>query len=171
MKERNKLSAPRGSGRRRCGRAQQDQIDDPYRSTSKPAEPLCCLQCGAVYQDGRWNWSKRPATAHEVVCQACHRINDNYPAGVMTMRGLRSAGLKSEIRRLALHQEAAEHREHPLNRIMNIEDEADGLVISTTDIHLPRRIAEAVQRAYKGELEMHFDHDAYSVRIDWTMPG
>lgn len=39
-------------------------------------------------------------------------------------------------------------KEHPLSRIMGIERRPEGLVISTTDTHLPRRIGEALKHAY-----------------------
>ena len=65
-------------------------------------------------------------------------------------------------------QEEAEKNEHPLNRIISVEDDAQGVVINTTDIHLPRRIGEAVKRAFHGEIEDHFEKDGYFVRVDWT---
>lgn len=40
-------------------------------------------------------------------------------------------------------------------------------MITTTDIHLPRRIGEAVKRAYHGNLKEHFEEDGYFVRVDW----
>jgi hypothetical protein len=75
------------------------------------------------------------ASTHEVVCQACHRINDRYPAGVVTLSGA-----------LTAQQKAAEKAEHPLNRIIDIEEGLDQIVINTTDIHLPRR-GEAIKSA------------------------
>jgi hypothetical protein len=152
---------------RHWGRAQQDDIIDPYRWARKPQEPAFCPQCGAVYQHGRWAWGPPPEGAMELTCQACHRINDKYPAGVVSLTGPRLARLKDQILQLARHQEAAERKEHPLNRIMDVRDAADSLVISTTDIHLPRRIGEAVQRAYHGELKNRFDESGYFVRVDW----
>jgi hypothetical protein len=75
---------------------------------------------------------------------------------------------KDEMISLARHQEAAEKKEHPLNRIISIEDDARGIMINTTDIHLPRRIGEAVTRAFHGEIEDHFEKDGYFVRVTWT---
>ena len=66
------------------------------------------------------------------------------------------------------HQEEAENKEHPLNRIISIEEDAQGLVINTTDIHLPRRIGEAVKRAFHSEIENTFEKDGYFVRVSWT---
>jgi hypothetical protein len=69
---------------------------------------------------------------------------------------------------LARNLEASEKDEHPLNRIMAIEERTeDELVITTTDIHLPRRIGEAVQRAFHGDLQLHYDQENYFVRVDW----
>ena len=154
-------------GRRRWGRAQQNAQQDCYKAPAKLSEPSVCPQCGAVYRDGRWRWGARPFGAHEQVCQACHRINDRYPAGILTLSGPLVSAHKDELIRLARHQEQAETKEHPLNRIIMIEEAPEGLVITTTDIHLPRRIAIAQKRAWGGKTELHYDEDAYFLRATW----
>lgn len=40
-----------------------------------------------------------------------------------------------------------------------------------TDIHLARRIGEALRRAFRSELEMHLDDEGYFVRVDWRPPS
>jgi len=55
-----------------------------------------------------------------------------------------------------------------LSRIMSIDTKPEGLVISTTDSHLPRRIGEGLRHAYHGELELHYDQDEDFVRVTWT---
>jgi hypothetical protein len=40
-------------------------------------------------------------------------------------------------------------------------------MISTTDIHLPKRIGEALHRAYKGELELNYEKQNCFVRVNW----
>jgi len=155
------------AGRRRWGRAQLDAPQDPYKATRKPHEPSVCPQCGAVYRQGRWHWAARPEGAEEHLCQACHRINDRYPAGILTLSGPFVAQHKDDMLRLARHQEELEKREHPLNRIIDIEETADGIVINTTDIHLPRRIAEAQRRAWHGKTEFSYDEDGYFLRANW----
>ena len=156
------------SGRRRWGRAQRNDILDPYKAVAKPPEPTVCPQCGAIFRQGRWQWMDPPPGAHEMLCQACRRINDHYPAGVLTLTGTCVGQHRDEILQVARHQEEAERPEHPLNRIMEIEDEVpDRLAISTTDIHLPRRIGEAVARAYHGEVTEQFSENEYFVRVNW----
>lgn len=93
---------------------------------------------------------------------------DKFPAGVVTLQGAFAREHKEEIIRLVRHQEEAEKREHPLNRIISIEEDADGFVINTTDIHLPRRIGEGVKRAFHGKLEDLFEKDGYFVRVNWS---
>lgn len=155
------------SGRRRWGRAEDAPQQDPYKAMTKSHEPAVCPQCGAVYHEGRWHWSARPADAREELCQACHRINDHYPAGILTLSGPLVAQHKAGMIRLARHQEELEKKEHPLNRIMDIEEGTDRIVINTTDIHLPRRIAEALRRTWRGKIEFHYDEDGYFVRVNW----
>jgi len=110
-----------------------------------------------------------PADAHEEPCQACHRINDKYPAGIVTLKGPVVRQHEEEIINLARNLEQAEKQDHPLNRIIAIDkEEPDTLVITTTDVHLPRRIGTAIHHAFQGDLKLHFDEDNYFIRVDWA---
>ena len=42
---------------------------------------------------------------------------------------------------------------------MAIESQPEGLVISTTDTHLPRRIGEELKHAHHGGLALYYDQD------------
>lgn len=164
-------STRRGRQRRTAGKAQGRQVDDPYVVQHKPAEPSACRECGAVYHEGRWHWDPPPAGAAEATCPACHRIIDDYPAGIVTLHGDLLRQHRAEVVNLIRHQEELEKGEHPLNRIMAIEEtDADTLTVTTTDIHLPRRIGEAIKRAYHGELALSYDQDGYFIRVDWSRP-
>jgi NMD protein affecting ribosome stability and mRNA decay len=167
LKQSNLTPRPRAT-RRIAGHAQQDHILDPYQRQQKLHDRTICPQCGALYHEGRWRWMARAEGAFEALCTACRRINDKFPAGVVTLQGAFAREHKEEIIRLVRHQEEAEKREHPLNRIISIEEDADGFVINTTDIHLPRRIGEGVKRAFHGKLEDHFEKDGYFVRVNWS---
>ena len=161
---------PRASGRRTAGRAQRDHILDPYHEQHKPPQPAACPQCAAVYHRGRWQWGQPPEGAYEHLCPACRRIREHLPAGTVTLHSL-PPRLKDQVTGLARNEEEAEKREHPLNRIVTMEETGKDLVITTTDIHLPRRIGEALKRAYHGQLAMHFDDSAYFIRVEWHPPS
>ena len=68
---------------------------------------------------------------------------------------------------MARHTEELEKGEHPMHRIIDIQDQKDGLEITTTDIHLPRRIGEALHNAYRGDLDFHYDEEEYRLRVSW----
>jgi NMD protein affecting ribosome stability and mRNA decay len=153
--------------RRISGRAQQTHIDDPYKGPRKLAEPSVCTACGAVYIAGHWRWSSRPANAHETLCQACQRIHDKYPAGVVIIKGGFVGKHRADIVQLIRNAEEHAKAEHPLNRIMSIEDKADGIVVNTTDIHLPCRIGHALRKAFHGVLETRYEPHTYAVHVSW----
>lgn len=161
------LTTHRYQVRRRFGRAQNAEMQDPYGRPHKQSAPALCPDCGAVLKDGRWQWLSPSPDADSVRCQACHRIQDNYPAGELRLIGPFPSRQRLELEALARHHEAEEKQDHPLNRIMNIVDEDDAIVITTTDIHLPGRIGHAVRRAYHGKLDVHYDPNAYFVRAIW----
>jgi len=146
---------------------QREFVHDSYKLRKKLPEPTVCSRCGAVFHKGHWSWAARPARAHEVICPACHRIADRYPAGVLNLSGPFLTSHRREVLNAVRHQEREAKKEHPLCRIMGIE-ESDGQVeITTTDTHLPRRIGEALWHAYHGKLDLHYAEDARLLRVFW----
>ena len=146
----------------------EQQVHDPYKARGKLPELTLCPQCGAVLHRGHWQWADEvPKDAHKELCPACHRINDKFPAGELTLGGHFLELHRAEIIRLARNIESKEQAEHPLQRIMAIEEHPDRVLITTTDVHLPRRIGHAIVDAYKGEIETHYDEAGYFARIRW----
>lgn len=144
-----------------------NQIHDPYHEREKLSEPSVCTDCGAVFHQGRWQWVTRPAHAHQVRCAACRRIHEKLPAGYISIGGPFAHEHRAELLGLARHFETREKVEHPLQRIMSIEEQGDRLLITTTDIHLARGIGEAFERAYRGSLEFHYNKEEYLLRVRW----
>ena len=70
--------------------------------------------------------------------------------------------------RLVHHHEQHERAEHPLQRIIAVEDHGDKVLVTTTDIHLARGIGEAVHHAYQGNLEFHYNPEQNLLRVHWT---
>ena len=145
----------------------QETVHDTYKLPRKLSEPARCAACGAVYRDGRWRWTQDGGPMKEVRCPACQRIRDNFPAGFVSVSGEFFAQHRDEILALVRHCEEAEKGSHPLERIMKVADDAGGTLVTTTGIHLARRIGDALEDAYKGALEFHYNREEMLLRVDW----
>ena len=146
----------------------EDSVHDPYRERYKPKGPAYCPSCGAVYEDGRWQWKARPDHANEHVCPACRRIQDQQAAGYVTLQGRFYDTHANEIVALLQHEEAQARAEHPLERFMSLERTDHKTVIRTTGVHLARRLGDAIHHAYQGQLDIQYAPDEFLVRIYWT---
>lgn len=140
---------------------------DAYKMKGKLPEPTVCPECNAIFHKGHWQWGAAPEGAHEEMCPACHRIHDNYPAGFVTLEGPFFTAHSEEIMHMVRNLEQKEKAEHPLKRIVAIEQQGDAVLVTTTDIHLARGIGEALRHAYHGEVEMHYHEGENLLRVHW----
>ena len=152
----------------RHDRLLQEQVHDAYQASGKLSEPTVCPQCGSVFRSGRWQWGDAPAGAHSEACPACRRIQDQYPAGYLSIAGPFFLSHKDEIMHLVRNHEKREREQHPLQRIMSVEDHGDSVQVTTTDIHLARGVGEALHHAYQGELEFHYNPQEKLLRVHWS---
>ncbi|MDH4192494.1 MAG: BCAM0308 family protein [Betaproteobacteria bacterium] len=142
-------------------------VHDSYRSRRKLSDMTRCPDCGAVYIDGRWTWQGAPADTAEERCPACHRVRDRFPAGFVSIGGKFFSSHREEILgRVANCEREAKH-DRPVERIMAIEDAEGGVLVTTTDPHLARRIGEALYDAYKGDLAYHYNKQDNLLRVAW----
>lgn len=150
-----------------------ERVHDSCKTPRKWPEPAVCKVCGAVFHKGRWEWNNVvPNGATRVTCQACRRMRDRFPAGIVRLSGAYVQAHKGEMLRMIRHIESTERREHPLNRIMGIEERKGCLEIRTTDIHLPHQIAESLRSAYGGKARIRYEKEGYFARADWQgRPG
>ena len=142
----------------RRDRMYEEHVQDPYQVREKFPEPTVCHDCGAVFQNGRWQWGTASAEAQQHRCPACARIHDRVPAGILTLSGEFLAAHRDEIMRLVHNTETGEKQEHALERIMSIEttETEPGAVISYTGIHLTKSTGEALRKAYQGEFNFSY---------------
>lgn len=146
----------------------QEFVHDSYKATRKLPEPTRCPKCGAVYHAGRWTWEKAPAGTKETICPACHRIQDRFPAGYVTVSGKFFRDHREEILNRVRKCEEREKTDHPLERIMGVEEGKDGVLVTTTSVHLARLISEALHDSYKGQLEYSYNREENLLRASWS---
>lgn len=146
----------------------REDVHDTYKMTKKLKEPTYCGECGAVYKSGKWVWAKE-RDGHEITCPACHRTKDHYPAGILKLSGTYFQQNRDEIMNLVGNVEERQKKEHPLKRIIAIEkDDEDGITtITTTELHLCRGIADAIESAHKGELDYQYSKDGDILHMNW----
>lgn len=146
----------------------QEAVHDSYKLRRKLREPSRCRDCGAVYRDGGWRWSDGGGPAYRVRCPACQRVRDAYAAGFVRLDGRYFSEHRDEILRRVRACEAAERSEHALERIIAIAPAPGGALVTTTGVHLARRIAQALRRGYKGELESRYSKADNVLRVHWS---
>jgi NMD protein affecting ribosome stability and mRNA decay len=141
---------------------------DPYALKGKLTEPSVCRECGLSYRKGRWVRGRGASQAKPVLCPACQRIADRYPAGVVKLSGAYLREHREEIENLIRHVEEREQRTHPLKRVMAIRPTRAGLEVTTTDAKLAQGIGVAVRRAHHGELESDWSGVESLMRVRWS---
>jgi hypothetical protein len=152
----------------RKDRLLKQKNNDVYYEKSKNAESTICTKCRSLYLKGRWTWEKPVKDTHESTCPACRRIADNYPAGTIELSGSFFAEHHSEIMNLIHNTEQQEKQAHALERIMHTKSGHNQTTITTTGIHLARRIGEALSRSYKGNYSFQYLDAEKGIRVQWS---
>lgn len=157
--------------RSRHGRSDKlikEKRHDVYRESGKWPDPTVCTECEAYYVNGRWTWTASgEGKPNRIVCPACRRIKDRYPAGILEIGGDFFEEHREQIMNLIRNVEEQQKSEHPLERILAIADNSDGTVVTTTGVHIARRIGEALARSHKGDFSFQYGDGEKSLRGSW----
>ncbi|MFL9893252.1 BCAM0308 family protein [Paraburkholderia sp. RL17-381-BIF-C] len=146
----------------------QAHIYDSYRPRGRSAGASRCPDCGAIYDDGRWTWRMSAEQMHQLQCPACKRIHEQAPAGEITFDGDYLLSRADEVLALLHHQADGESKEHPLERIMDIQQNPEHIVVQTTGPHLVRRLGAAMLHAHQGTLEISYRDNEGLLRAHWA---
>jgi len=146
----------------------QEYIHDPYFNKAKLRDPAVCEKCGVVYRSGVFDWLETvPPGAEKMICPACRRISDKFEGGTIFLEGRFLSDRKQEIMNIINNTEKAEKNRRPLERVMSINEYDDKIEVMTTYEHLARRIGEAINSAYKGNLELQYSEGKKYIRVRW----
>lgn len=143
---------------------------DKYSIVEKYPQPSVCIECGNVFFRGRWTGKKMSPTEDLFLttCPACCRKVDNAPAGDVTLRGEFLQRHRDEIMNRILRIESREIGRHPMEKIIEIKKGDDETAISTSGVHLARRIANGLHRSFKGNLSYSYGKGERSVKVEWA---
>ncbi|HET9533591.1 MAG TPA: BCAM0308 family protein [Blastocatellia bacterium] len=148
-----------------------------HRTTRAPAEPAICNLCGAVYFKRRWRLAGEPGKSgkrkdwHPTqirICPACKKRQEGLPAGFVYLDGAFLSAHRAEIIRLLNNEADRAAADNPIGRIMAWQaDRSEGIVITTTTEHLAKRLGQALEKAFGGEVRYDFSHENKLARVYW----
>ncbi len=147
---------------------------DSYLPRGASRRISICEGCRAVYMNKRWyigskldDLGSKSETA-ATVCPACSKIRDNFPGGIVTLKGDYVLKHKQDLMNLVRNEEERARGFNPLERVMSVRENGYGsIVISTTNEKLAQRLGRAIKKAFHGEVAYHWSHDNKLVRVDW----
>lgn len=152
----------------RLDRLIKDSRHDVYRVKGKLKNGTQCERCGACYINGRWTWEDSKEVKRKIVCAACRRIEDGYPAGYIEIKGEFYRLRREEIMNMIRNVEQQHKAGHPMERILRVVEGSNNCaMVETTGVRLARRIGETLQRAYQGDYDFQYNKNDDRIRVYW----
>jgi hypothetical protein len=152
----------------------QDQ-NDPYIPEFHIPDGSVCVRCGAVYNNQHWNRDNQRAgllvasgAANEVICPGCTIVEERNPQGILTLSGDYCAAHREELLNILRNEEQRGIQTNPLERIIDIREEKDALIVETTTEKLAQRMGRAIHSAHKGTLDYRWPDGDHLARIYWA---
>lgn len=149
-------------------------LQDPYLLRLAYKEPTVCPTCKLIYHNKRWFWNDELLKELEKKgvdyqkCPACRKIEDRYPMGILQISGGFVDKHKDDILRLLKNEEKRAMEKNPLERVISIKENDEGLIsVDTTTESLVLRMGRILTRAYTGEVEYKFSDTEKLVRVEW----
>lgn len=136
-------------------------------------EFIFCSGCGIVYYHKSWHhaledWKhlKGNERIKFVLCPACRMIKDKRFEGELTVSGIGSRKLKVEIKRALENSGELAFRRDPLDRIIEIEEENNQLVVRTTENQLAVKLAKKIKSTFGGEMTVSHSREEDVTRAE-----
>jgi len=155
------------SSQRQKNKLIKEKRKDSYQGKNSLPAIQKCTMCGSVFMNGRWTWKEIENHSIDTMCPACRRITDNYPAGFIEIKGDFYSGHEKEISNLIRNTEKLEKKDRPLERIISMIMKKDNAQLTTTGIHIARRIGEALSRSYQGSFSFKYLDGEKGIRVYW----
>jgi hypothetical protein len=149
---------------------------DPYLPRGASRKMMVCESCHAIYSNKRWysdpdlyKTAMENPTTITAVCPADLKIRDNFPGGIVTLKGDYVLPHKQDLLNLIKNEEERARGFNPLERVMSVKENGYGsIVISTTNEKLAQRLGRAIKKAFHGEVTYRWSHDNKLARVDWV---
>ncbi len=157
-------------GRRGIRGGLRSHLDDPYLTRKSYKEPTLCPRCGLVYKHRRWQ--RIPDFDPGLVverhkCPACRKEEDHYVMGIVYITGDFFSQRHEEIINMLRNEEKKEVHHNPLDRIMDIVEDRDGVRVETTSENFAVHLGRMLYHSYGGDVEYKFSDEQKLARVFW----
>jgi len=151
---------PRNEKRGAIGGSHQS---DRYKSNTR------CPKCSLRYQDGIWKRASMEDNADVKLklCPACIQIRDGQIGGIVEFTGTFAGIHRQELLNRIRNVEKQTKEERPLERIIQVKEDKQGIVVSATTEHLVARIGKSVQRDFGGDLDLRYAPEDKFAYVHW----
>lgn len=158
---------PRSTNRDKRPQRNNPQHLDNYPHAKKPGHTLVCPDCQLVLHEGRWRWGAPPIDKIESArCPACTRIREHDARGTLRLDPAFTP-FREEVLGMLKNVEEVEKEEHPLERLMDVKDTPDGMLVTTTGVHLARRVAHKLGQRFHKKPRLRYEDGEQRVIVDW----
>jgi hypothetical protein len=144
------------------------RLGGPYHAGKYPSNTNC-PGCGLLFVDGVWKYGKPDKNQEllEKLCPACLQIRHGQIGGIVQFRGAFAGAHRQELLNRIRNVERMTREERPLERIVEMKEDRDGIVVSATTEHLVARIGKSIQRDFGGVLDLRYAHEDKFVYAHW----
>jgi len=136
-------------------------------------EFVFCPGCGIVYYHKSWHhaledWRhlKGDERIKFVLCPACLMIKGKKFEGELTVSGLATRKLKEEIRGALENSGKLAFRRDPLDRIIEIEEKGNRLIVRTTENQLAVKLAKKIKLTFGGKMTVSHSREEDVIRAE-----
>jgi hypothetical protein len=145
------------------------RLGGPLQKSGKYPLNTRCPKCDLIFHDGVW---KRGFTGIEnegqwKLCPACTQIRDGLVGGLVQFSGLFAGVHRQEILNRIHNVERLTQKERPLERIMSLKENKEGIFVSATTEHLVARMGKSIQRDFGGILSLRYAPEDKFAFVHW----
>jgi len=144
-------------------------IGGSYQRAEKYRSNTRCPKCNLLFQGGVW---KRMPTGNKgetqwKLCPACMQIRDGQIGGIVQFSGAFAGSHRQELLNRIRNVEKTTQEERPLERIMSLKENKEGITVSATTEHLVARIGKSILRDFGGELDLRYAPEDKFALVHW----
>lgn len=145
------------------------QIGRSFARSGKFRSNTRCPKCKLLFHAGVWK-QNASTTKHErqwKLCPACQQIRDGLVGGILQFSGSFAGKHRQELLNRIRNVERQTREERPLERIISLKENREGITVSATTEHLIAKIGKSIQRDFGGELDLRYAPEDKFALVHW----